>query len=44
MISIHVVGTIEPNIEVVDNIDRYLIDCETIKNCSEFVKESLLHG
>jgi len=32
LISIRVVGTIEPSIEVADNIDRYLIDRETIKN------------
>jgi len=43
LITIHVVDTIEPYIEVTDNIDRYF-NRETIENRNKFVKESLMHS
>jgi len=39
-----VVGSIKPDIEIADNIDRFLVGGNLIENDGQFIKQRLLYG
>jgi len=40
---VRVVGTVEPDVEIADDVDGHLVGGESIENVSQLVEELLLH-
>jgi len=43
MLSVRVVETVEPDVEIADIVDRHLAGGKSIENVSQLVEELLLH-